>query len=78
MRSLEDLTEPEMVEYTNTVCHAIEFAAEHHGVEKPLFAVLLFNDPKFVNYAANCRREDVIKAMRECANRLEQREDFRR
>lgn len=38
------------------------------------FAILVFplNNPGMTNYVANARREDMIKALRECANKLEQ------
>lgn len=40
------------------------------------FAVLLFRfDGKEATYGSNARRDDMIKALRECADRLEERQD---
>ena len=78
MKKLEYMTEPELRELMNLTGHAIEQAAEMLGVEKPMFVVVLFNDPAVAQYAANCERSDVIKAMRETADRLEHRQDVER
>jgi hypothetical protein len=78
MKRLEDMNEPELRELMNHICGGIEFMCGEMGVEKPLFCLVLFNDPAIAQYAANCRREDIIKAMRETARRLEQRQDVTR
>jgi hypothetical protein len=78
MKKLEYMTEPELRDLMNATCLAIEAAADICGVEKPRFVVVLFNDPAVAQYAANCQREDVIKAMRETADRLEHRQDVER
>ena len=78
MKKLEDMTEPELKELMATMARGIEFIASHCEVEKPLFALLLFNDPKVAQYVGNCRREDMILAFREAADRLEQRQDVTR
>jgi hypothetical protein len=58
--------------------NSIVQVAELYKVEKPQFCLLLFNDPKIAQYVCNCRREDVILAMRECAERLENKQDVTR
>lgn len=78
MKKLEDSTEPELRDLMNAVCRGIEGAAAAQGYERPHFVVVLFNDPKVAQYAANCRRADVIKSMRETADRLEGKEDVPR
>jgi hypothetical protein len=72
------MTEPELRQLMNLTGHAILEAADALGVEKPMFVVVLFNDPKIAQYAANCERADVITAMRETADRLERHEDVTR
>ena len=78
MKKLEDMTEPELGELLATMARGIEFIAGHCGVEKPLFALVLFNDPKIGQYVGNCRREDIVLALRETADRLERHEDVAR
>ncbi len=43
------------------------------------FAILVFPlcNPGISNYISNSRREDMIKALRETADRLENKEDFK-
>jgi len=79
MKRLEDMTEPELRDLMNTMGRAIEcVAVDEFGVEKPLFALLLFNDPKVAQWMSNCQRGDVIAAMRETADRLERNQDVTR
>lgn len=75
---LEDMTEAELRPLLDTMGKTLELVAAKFGVERPYFALLLFNDPKVAQYVCNCRRADVIQAMRECADRLESREDVPR
>lgn len=78
MKRLEDLTEPELRDLMNQVGFAVESVCMVRGIGKPLFSVLIFNDPAVAQYVANCRREDIIKAIRETADRLEARQDVTR
>lgn len=78
MKRLEDMTEPELRELCSFCAEAIEQTAEFLKVEKPLFALVLFNDPKVAQYIGNCERSAIIEAMRVTADRLEQREDVTR
>lgn len=78
-RRLEEMTEPELRELMRGCADAIEMTCTTvFGIGKPHFALLLFNDPVVAQYIGNCRREDIIKSMRECADRLEAREDVTR
>lgn len=78
MKLLSEMTEPEIRDLMNAVATAVLLVAEAKGVEKPLFALLLFNDPALAQYVANCRREDVILAFEESACRLRRNEDVAR
>jgi hypothetical protein len=75
MQRLQDLDERELKHLMTTVCYGIERAAGACGVERPMYVVVLFNDPKVGRYASNCQRSDIITAMRETADRLEKGED---
>jgi hypothetical protein len=78
VKQLKNMTEPELRDLLNAIAKKIEAVASNHGVEKPLFALVLFNDPKVGQYICNCNRSDTIKALRETANRLELRQDVSR
>lgn len=78
MKRLQDMTESELGGLLDAMGVAILGVAAEMGVEKPLFALLLFNDPKLGQYVSNCRREDVILAFEEAAGRLRRREDVPR
>lgn len=78
IKRLENMTEPELALYCNTAGKAIMEASQVCEVEKPKFVLLLFNDPKVAQYVCNCDREDVIKALREAADRLEHNEVLKR
>jgi hypothetical protein len=73
-KRFEEMTEPELRDVMNATCRAI--AAELPP--KALFVVLCFDDPRIAQYAGNAQRSDIIKAMRETANRLERKEDVSR
>jgi hypothetical protein len=75
MQKLIDMTEPELGSLMRQAARQVVSVANDLGVEKPLFVLLLFNDPQVAQYIANCDRSDVIKAMRETADRLERRQD---
>jgi hypothetical protein len=78
MKKLEHLTEPELSGLLKSMAKKIEDVAQSRGLERPLFALVLFNDPKVGQYIGNCERADIIKALRETANRLERRQDIPR
>lgn len=76
-RLVEHMDEVELRGMMNDVSRSIEMAGLRHGV-KPLFAVVVFNDPEVAQYAANCQRQDMIRAMKETAQRLERKQDVTR
>ena len=78
MKLIQDLTEPELRGVMNALATNVVRTAETLGVEKPLFILLLFNDPKLTQYVANADRSTVVEALREAADRLERREDVPR
>lgn len=78
MKQLRDMTEPELKTLMNKLGALVEKVCDLHDVEKPMFAMLLFNDPKVTQYICNCDRGDVIKAMRETADRLERNDILER
>ena len=76
MKPLEDMTEPELRELTNAVCRAVDdLLPPGTG-----FAVLFWphGEHKVSQYGSNCRRADMVKALREAADRLEKRQDVPR
>lgn len=77
-KRLEDMTEPELREVMTQLGKTVEFVALTLGCEKPLFALLLFNDPALAQYVGNCERQDMIRAFREAADRLESRGEVAR
>jgi hypothetical protein len=78
VKRLEDMPEPELSDLMIRMANAIEALARAEKVEKPLFVLVLFNDPTLGQYIGNCRREDIIRAMREMADRMDRREDIPR
>jgi hypothetical protein len=77
-KRLEGMTEVELRELMTAMGNQIKVVSAVMEVEPPLFVLVLFNDPALGQYISNCRREDVVKAMRETADRLERREDVTR
>ncbi len=78
MKNLENMTEPELHAFMRLCAKAVEGAAKVSYVERPLFALILFNDPKIGQYICNCSRETTIEALRETADRLERNQDIPR
>jgi hypothetical protein len=73
-KPLCEMTEPELAATMRRAADAVK-AALPPGT---LFALLAFDDPGVAQYIANCERRDVIRAMRECADRMEGRETIER
>lgn len=71
MTQLENMTEVELKLLMDATCRAIEATFARLKVEKPRFALVVFNDPKIGQYASNCTRASMIEALRETAERLE-------
>jgi hypothetical protein len=78
MKHLEDMTEPELRTTMNAMARGVVRMSEVLKVDKPLFVLVLFNDPKVAQYVSNCTRESMIAAMRETADRLERNQDVPR
>ena len=78
MTKLEHMTEVELKLLMNATCRAVEQTFLRLAVEKPQFVLVVFNDPKVAQYAANCERASMIEAMRETADRLENQQDVTR
>ncbi len=81
---LEDMTEPQIANAMRLAITAAAVGLEMGGVEPAVpggngkLVLLVFDDPKIAQYAATCRREDVILALREAADRLEKNLDVPR
>jgi hypothetical protein len=80
MRFLRDMTEPELREYFNLLAAAIEETLPGGSSKKgrALFVLLVFDEPGLAQYVSNAERQDIIKAMRETADRLEAKQDIPR
>ena len=80
MKKLIDMTEPEMRDYFNKLAALVEsvLPAGPGRNGRCLFALLVFDDPGVAQYVSNANRPHIIKAMRECADRLEAKEDIPR
>lgn len=76
MKLLEDMTEPELRLLTNLVLDAVRAGLP----EGAGFCVLYwsYGDRGVVQYGSNARREDMVQALREAADRLERRQDVTR
>jgi hypothetical protein len=75
---LQDMTEPELREFMNELATLIMRHGENVLKERMNFVLICFNDPALGQYVASARREDVILALREAADRLERHEDVER
>lgn len=73
---LEFMTEPELEALMKACGNAVKDIGHCYGIERLEFCLLVFNDPKVVQYAASCTRKSMIEAMKEVAARLEAKEDM--
>ncbi len=90
MSVMENMTEPELASLMRDCAKAIDqelwlAAVTKYGTTeanskstRPKFALLVFDDPKVAQYISSCQREDMIKALRESADRMEKRQDVAR
>jgi len=78
VKTLRDMTEPELRELMEAMARSIEKMAFAMGVEKPQFALLVWNDPQIAQYISNCTRETMIQALRETTDRIERNQDVPR
>ena len=78
MKRLIDMTEPEIADYMRALAACTEkvmpAADNHRG--RALFVLLVFDDPGLAQYVSNCDRSTMVQALRECADRLESRQDL--
>ena len=69
----DDMTESDLHNLINSVCTVVnDMLPPDTG-----FCILMFPFGKAGNsqYGSNCNREDMVRALREAANRLDNRED---
>lgn len=78
MKKFENMTEPELRKLMAALAGQVEWTALVHEVEKPLFVLLVFNDPTVTRCVSNCERAAAAAALRESADRLERRQDVPR
>jgi hypothetical protein len=74
MRKLEFMDEPELTELMTTLATGVEAICDGLNVERPLFCLVLFNDPAVAQFISNCNRKEMIEAMRETADRMEKKD----
>ena len=76
MKHLEDMDELELRDLTTGVLNGIDAALPDNCA----FAVIFWpiGDHGVAQYGSNCRRSDMIKALRSTADRLESRQDVPR
>lgn len=68
---LRDMTEPEMKKMMQDAANGVVQAIP----TGTLFALIVFDEPRVGQYISNANRSDMIKALRETADRLEMRQD---
>lgn len=79
-KTLKEMTEPELREYFGNLATMLTFylppgPSKHNTA---LFALLVFDESLIAQYVSNADRQDIIKALRACADRLERNEDIPR
>lgn len=78
LKALADMTEPELGELMRGCARAVDQALRVNA-ERPdhrhKFVLVIFDDPAVAQHISSCHREDMIKAMRETADRLERKQD---
>lgn len=77
MKRLAHMTEPELRDYFNVTSRWLEskLPPGPSSKGKCLFVLLVCDESNIAQYASNARRQDIIKFLRETADRLESRED---
>lgn len=82
MKLLRDMTEPELRDFFRGIASWIENALPPgpSAKGKCLFALIVTDtiEPGIGQYVSNVQRADMIKMLRETADRLEKREDIPR
>lgn len=72
MKKLCDMSEPELKELLNQCAYSI---SERTG---SLYMLVIFDEPNLAQYISNANRHSCIEAMRETADRLENKEIIER
>lgn len=70
MRSVIDLSETELRDLMSKCGTIIHELFDSLNIEKPLFTLILMNDPRTCQYISNCHRPDTIAAIRQVADSL--------
>lgn len=80
MRHLKNMDEPTLKSYFGQLAAAVEaiLPGGPSANGRALFVLLVFDDPGLAQYCSNCDRSTMVQALRECADRLESREDIPR
>jgi hypothetical protein len=82
VKLIRDMTEPELREFFSALARKVEdeLPPGPSAKGKCLFALIVSDDtgPGVGQYVSNVRRADMIKLLRETADRLERREDIPR
>lgn len=82
MKLIRDMTEPELRRFFRSVARKVEAmlppGPSAHG--KCLFALIVADavEPGIGQYVSNVQRADMVRLLRETADRLERREDIPR
>jgi hypothetical protein len=76
MKLLEDMTQPELRELTTGILDSIQVQVPDNCAFTVLFWPI--GTHGIAQYGSNCARPDMIKALRETADRLERRQDVTR
>ena len=80
MKTLRDMTEGElsdvMVRAARVSSRCLPRGRGPGG--RPMYVLLVFDDPEVAQYISSCQRSDIIKCMRETADRLELKQDVAR
>ena len=78
MRRLEELSHDELAQVMQLLASSFERFVKVLGIERMGFAILMWNHPRVVQYVSNCKRSEIVPALRELADKLERREDVER
>jgi len=71
MKPINQMNKAELTELMNRLATLVR----GNIPEKTFFMMLVGDDLSEMQYVSNSNRQDVIQAMRECADRLERKED---
>lgn len=78
MKQLNLMTEAELSVVMTAAADSVMGSFAAGEVETPLFCLIVFNNITNTQYISNCRRDEVIGALREVADRLERKQELAR